>query len=176
VFSAKAVANEFLDLAKRDNKQLTHLQLQKLVYFAHGWHLAVTGSPLLDERIEAWKYGPVIPSLYREFRTFGSASIGSKATEFVRIDPTEHLEITPSLTDDLFSSQEQVESARRVIKRVWDLYSGFSGLQLSSATHQPGTPWYAVNEKGGVNAEIPDEEIRTYFVKLANEKRQKATA
>ena len=67
-FSAAAVANEFLHLAHRDDRPITPLKMQKLVYFAHGWHLAITGAPLISEPIQAWQYGPVISSLYQIFK------------------------------------------------------------------------------------------------------------
>ncbi len=61
-YSAQAVANCFLDLANKENKEITPLKIQKLVYIAHGWFLAVTDKPLVDDEfVEAWQYGPVFP-------------------------------------------------------------------------------------------------------------------
>ena len=57
--SARAVANEFIRLAKADCKSFTPSQLMKLAYIAHGWMLALYQRPLITDRIEAWKYGPV---------------------------------------------------------------------------------------------------------------------
>ena len=51
------------------------MHLQKLVYLAHGWTLAVTGDPLVEDRFEAWDYGPVIRKLYDALRSFGSGPI-----------------------------------------------------------------------------------------------------
>src|SRR5947209_3400405 len=78
-YDAKAIANYFLDLAEAEAKSLTPMKLQKLVYYAHGWHLALTGRPLLDEEIQAWSFGPVIRSLYNEFREFGAEPITRRA-------------------------------------------------------------------------------------------------
>src|SRR5260370_13471552 len=78
-YPAKAVANEFLELAKKDGQQLTQMQLQKLVYFAYGWYLAITGTRLIDERVEAWQWGPVVPSIYKEFKRFRSSSVREPA-------------------------------------------------------------------------------------------------
>src|SRR5215467_7486621 len=80
-YPAKAVANEFLYLAKEERRPVTPMQLLKLVYFAHGWYLALTGERLIDERVEAWKYGPVVPSIYHEFKRFGNEPITEYATE-----------------------------------------------------------------------------------------------
>ncbi|MGZ0189059.1 MAG: Panacea domain-containing protein, partial [Alphaproteobacteria bacterium] len=51
------------------------MQLQKLLYFCHGWNLEIRGEPLVADSFQAWQYGPVHPSVYREFRYFGSADI-----------------------------------------------------------------------------------------------------
>src|SRR3977135_2921517 len=78
-FDAKAVANFFLDLAKAEGQPLTPMKLQKLVYYPHGWRLGIVGKALLNEQIEAWEFGPVIPSLYHEFKEFGDQPITRKA-------------------------------------------------------------------------------------------------
>ena len=51
---------------------MTNLRLQKLLYFAQGWHLARFGRPLFDASIEAWPYGPVVPEVYRAYKEYGA--------------------------------------------------------------------------------------------------------
>src|SRR5690348_2726800 len=80
-YDPRAVANYFLDLASVDGESISPLKLQKLLYFGHGWHLAITGEPLLSERIRAWKYGPVVESIYYQFRRFGNRPITTRAGE-----------------------------------------------------------------------------------------------
>ena len=81
-YSAKAIANYFLELAAKHGEKVTPLKIQKLVYIAHGWHLALYEKPLVyDEFAEAWEYGPVFPSIYHEFKHFGGAPIAEPATD-----------------------------------------------------------------------------------------------
>jgi hypothetical protein len=80
-YPAAAIANEFLELAKANGQALTPMQIQKLVYFAHGWNLAITGEPLIWERVEPWDYGPVVRNLYRNLREFGSGAITKSLEE-----------------------------------------------------------------------------------------------
>lgn len=61
--SAKAIANSFPQIHPSG---LNLSKLQKLVYFAHGLHLAIFDRPLVtDEIVQAGKLGPIFPSLYR---------------------------------------------------------------------------------------------------------------
>ncbi|WP_347264828.1 type II toxin-antitoxin system antitoxin SocA domain-containing protein, partial [Nitrobacter sp.] len=59
------IANRFLEIATEKGDTLTPMQLLKLVYIAHGWMLGLYGVPLIVDEVQAWKYGPVIPSLYK---------------------------------------------------------------------------------------------------------------
>jgi uncharacterized phage-associated protein len=70
-YDGRAVANYFLSLAAAEGKLLTHLKLQKLLYYAHGRHLALSGEPLVESGFEAWPYGPVAPDVFSCFRVFG---------------------------------------------------------------------------------------------------------
>ena len=69
--NAISVANSLISIAREEDESLTLLALMKLVYFAHGFSLAINGHGLLDprfDRVEAWRYGPVIPSVYHSFK------------------------------------------------------------------------------------------------------------
>ncbi|WP_416207720.1 type II toxin-antitoxin system antitoxin SocA domain-containing protein [Bradyrhizobium sp. SEMIA] len=41
---------------------------RSLVYRLHGWSLATRGAPAVGEHFQAWPCGPVLASLYREFK------------------------------------------------------------------------------------------------------------
>jgi uncharacterized phage-associated protein len=159
-YSAKAVANAFIDLAKKFPNQgndLTPMKIQKLIYFAHGWHLSLAEKPLIDEQIQAWKFGPVVHSIYRAFRDFGNSPVSSYATE-VKVENGRLLTEIPKIPED--------SVAMKLVEKIWEVYGKYDGVQLSNATHQSDTPWSKVWEREGkekLYVGIPDSEIKEYF-------------
>jgi uncharacterized phage-associated protein len=150
------VANTFLVRAKDDNiHDVDPLKIQKLVYNFHGWHLATTGRPAIGERFEAWPKGPVLSSLYHQFKQFRWNPIGSYATD---VDP-----ITGVNKASVVSPAD--EKFYELFNVVWNRYKNFSGVQLSAITHAPHTPWSRARVAG--NQYIDDEDIRSYFLALA---------
>lgn len=65
------IADYFVWLAHETGSLISNLKLQKLVYYAQAWHLALYNTPLFDQDFEAWVHGPVIPELYQKYRNFG---------------------------------------------------------------------------------------------------------
>ncbi|MBU4610324.1 SocA family protein [Achromobacter sp. GG226] len=153
MYSAKAVANYFIERAKQTKSSLDPMKLQKLVYYANGWYLGTTGTPLINEPIEAWPYGPVIPSIYHEFKQYGRQPIKALATEL-----TEDFDFAPI-------DPPQDEKVQRFLRKVWDTYSKYSGIQLSEMTHAPGGPWDRARSlsSGGRGTDIPPEFIKKHF-------------
>ena len=73
---AEHVARYFLWLSvESEPTPLTQLHLHKLLYYAQGWSLAAWGERLFDEAIQAWRHGPVVPSVYPSFADYGSSAI-----------------------------------------------------------------------------------------------------
>ena len=158
-YSAKAVANYFLDRSPpKSGGAVTQMKLHKLLYFAHGWHFAFRDQPLLDELIEAWKYGPVVPSLFHEFKDFGSRPILRKAFD-VEICRGNELALTaPRIgKDDDF--------VRRRLDRIWEVYGMMNAGQLSHIVHLPSSPWTLARKKYALirNAPILNEEMLLFF-------------
>jgi uncharacterized phage-associated protein len=162
----KSIANFFLDLAKVSGDKISPMKLQKLVYYAHGWFAGYTGKPLINESVEAWQYGPVIPSLYQEFKRFGSGEIGAKACalegfEFVEVPPPED------------------EGMRKFLTSIWESYGKYTGIALSEMTHAAGSPWdetWKANQ-GIRSVDIPFDSIAGHFkaaVEIAKQKAQLA--
>ena len=171
-YSAKAVANAFLDIAVANEKKLSPLKLQKLVYIAHGWNLAINDKPLIDDEFaEAWQYGPVFPSIYHEFKEFGKTPVLWKAAEYEMDEDFEFKVFNPEIPND-------DEDTWKLLNRVWDIYGKYSGLTLSDVTHRPDTPWSKTwAESGGrKNADIPNDMIKAHYEELAKTRQSKAAS
>ena len=158
--NALSIANYFIDLAKRDNINITQLGLMKRVYIAYGFCLAMLDKSVLDERfdrVEAWRYGPVIPSVYHSFKQYKNQPIIEK-TVIMEWNPDKNIAeyITPQLKD---------EDVKLVVEFVWNRYKGYSDSEMVSLTHRNGTPWdlcYVPN----MNAVIPDAFTKLFYQKL----------
>lgn len=148
-----AVANEFLS----KSQEISVLKLVKLCYIAQGFSLAILDRPIFDDdSIEAWRYGPVVPSIYHEFKHFRKNNITDKSHYVTMGDDFELTFETPELTD---------ENDKKIIQIVWNMYGKFSGGELVDMTHKKGTPWdivYRPNE----NSIIPNELIKKYYKML----------
>lgn len=165
-FKPRSVANVFIDVAADHDRQLSPMKIQKLVYFAHGWHLAILERPLINEGIEAWEFGPVIPSLYRAFRQYRNGPITSKVRAMGQRSNGDFFVFTPTVPADT----ENGANARSLLQRIWDIYGEYSGAQLSNMTHAEGTPWDRIctAHSGSIprGTVIPNSLIKSYFESL----------
>lgn len=73
--TANDVAGWILCEAQRQGLSITHMQLQKLLYYAQGFSLGMSGNALFDDEIEAWTHGPVTSSVYDTYKRYGFAKI-----------------------------------------------------------------------------------------------------
>jgi uncharacterized phage-associated protein len=160
-YSAMAVANGFVKRAKEGRlADLSPMKLQKLLFFAQSWHLALKDkTPLVDDFFARWKHGPVVPSLYHEFKEYGSSAIQDFGGHLIRRDG-ELVKVRPIVPDS-------DEDAWALMDRIIDVYGRFNGAQLSAMTHQEGTAWRETGPAdGGV---MSNEELVKYIqpVKVA---------
>lgn len=170
-FTSKAVANWLLDRFGKDGRPCTQLQLNKLVYIFHGWHLAVAphGDGLIAEPVVAWKYGPVIPSLRSEFKEFGADPITRRATELIGA----YEEYVPTLSDFQPTKWEW-----ELLNWAYNGYGRLTSWQLIQLTHQSDSPWSIVTVGGtdvGHNKVIPNDLIRKHYRDLLQKSRTDAS-
>ena len=154
VYKPAWVANSFL-LKGRDNNvnDIDPLKIQKLVYYMHGWHLATTGLPVVGEQFEAWPNGPVISSLYHQFKHHKWRPIRDFAKDIEPATGESKALIVPT-SDESFHS---------ILNPVWEKYKGISGRELSAMTHAADTPWSAARNNG--LQYISNASIKDYFVR-----------
>jgi len=133
------IANWFLS-----KQPLTHLQLQKLCYYAQAWCYAIKEYRLMNTDFQAWVHGPVSPVLYDKLKCFGFDTIKIKGNYRCNIDQED-----VSLLDD-----------------VWETYGDRTGGALEVLTHKE-LPWiearrgYASNER--CNVVISPESMKAYY-------------
>jgi uncharacterized phage-associated protein len=156
-YDVRAIANFVLDFAEANDKEVTNITINKIVFFLHAWYLAKTGVPLVSAKVEAWEYGPVFRELYAEFKHLGRRPITVRA--FRRNPLTTQREecVAPIGESDL-------EFLRPLLGR----YVGLSAGKLVELSHVQGGPWDQVyNHEGVANPgmQISDELIREYFGK-----------
>lgn len=160
---ALSIANYFIDLAHRDGRDIRPLKLMKLVYIAHGYMLALLDRPTEGtklERVEAWQYGPVFPSVYYSFKQYGSHPIDRKTTvfDFSLIGVSDDIQVVPMLTD---------EDEKRICRFVWNNYGIYTDSTLVTTLHADGTPWKRYY-KPGKNVTIPDADTKNHYNAVIN--------
>lgn len=155
MYKATTIAYAFVQKGIEENKPVTQMKLQKLLYFAEGVHYARGYGSLIIDTIEAWKYGPVIPAVYQDYKLYGSEPIAD--TSFLAL-------MNPSVMDEVLFIDDR---AKETINITWDLLKDADALRLSAWTHNPGSPW-AHNYKGEhmQHTPIPKQEIGSYFKAL----------
>ena len=155
--SAKVIANFFLKIASEKKRNLTNMQLQKLVYITGGFYSAFTKNALYYEPTEAWQFGPVIRELYLSLKKHGLKLVDEY------IEEGEELEIQRE-----FAQKDELLNA--IIDMVFAVYGHKSGSELSNLTHKEGTPWDVIYYTLGNKKIIPDHLIRTYYENLVKNK------
>jgi uncharacterized phage-associated protein len=126
--STLAIANFFIRKSIKVKRPISQIKLQKLIYFAHGFYLAVKEKPLVNEKIEAWQYGPVVPLIYHRFKAWGNKPIN---------------QVLVQKSDNLYISEEVIE----FLDLVWHKFSYYSAGELVDLSHEKDGPWHRAIEK-----------------------------
>lgn len=146
-YKAGNVAKYLIFLASQENQEkeregITNLKLQKILYFAQAYYLAKHGKPIFSEKLEAWKYGPVVPEVYRKLKCNGSKPI--------------------ILEED---KSTLAEEDKEILKKVWDTFGGYSANRLVDIVHAHA-PWKEAN--ASMDKVISHKAIKDYYSPLLN--------
>ena len=146
------VANYILEISREESPDgeyelISHMKLQKLIYFCQGYFLALHGRPLFSDPIEAWTHGPVCPKLYHLLKGYGSSPL------------------TASIDPERIMLNEQ---EKQLIGMVYGSYGQYSASGLRRITHKKG-PWNDTLD----NTAIPQKTMLKYFESLIEVKPEK---
>ncbi|MCL1993468.1 MAG: DUF4065 domain-containing protein [Spirochaetes bacterium] len=120
------VSNNFLTRSFDQKTPVTAMKIQKMLYFLYRDYLKETGVSLFSERFSAWKYGPVLESVYHTYKRFGANSI----TDYGG---------TPA-----YSIKEEGDDGllEKLLDKIWGISKPYNGIYLSQLTHQKESAWY----------------------------------
>lgn len=141
------VADYFLSRCDEESGDtISNLKLQKLVYYAQGFSLALLGEPLFENKIEAWMHGPVVPDLYQKYKSFGNSALPPP---------------------DSFDAEKLSEGQLGLLEEVWDVFGQFSAWKLRNMTHEE-SPWKSNYIDGVGGFEISFDDMAEYFATRVN--------
>ena len=136
--TASEVATYFISSFQKKNKEISNLKLQKLLYYAQAWHLALYDVPLFDDKIEAWVHGPVVPGVFREYKQFGWNPLSVPA-------PVQ--DAGPSIFP---------KGVKKHLEEVAHVYGKFDAVALERMTHQE-SPWR--DARGNLAPDAPSKNV-----------------
>ncbi len=133
ILSAGKVADFLLTECRERGDVITNLKLQKLLYYAQAWYLALNNKPLFEEDFEAWVHGPALPSQYRRFKKFEWKPI-VKEISSVKID----------------------DAVAKHLTEVVDVFGVETAAALEMMTHHE-TPWK--DARRGLSSDQPSQAV-----------------
>ena len=154
------VALFFIALAQDAGELLTHMKLQKLIYYAQAWHLGNFGEPLFEGRFEAWTHGPVCPEIYHEYKQYQNKEISYPNQDVCD-------SATGCLSDIAAKLPEEICG---FLNSIADDYMNFTAYQLRAMSHKEN-PWMEAS-KG--QDEITVDSMLRYYSELVIEEKELA--
>lgn len=143
---ARDAANYLLYIMSDVFDDLTNMKINKLLYFAQGYYLKKYGTPLFDDKIEAWEHGPVVSDVYSLYKDYGDKPIKGY--------------------DDTGAAGRVALEAKRVLYDVAKKYGKYTASALRNMTHVVDSPWDKVYRPDLLHRVIPIAVMREYFNKM----------
>lgn len=148
---ATIIADWFISCANREDTEgivegITPLKLQKILYLAQATHLGLGKGPLFDDEIVAWRYGPVIETIYHQFKS-QSAPIKEPISEGYK------------------SIDEETEA---FLEEVWKMFGKYTAFGLVELTHSH-LPWKQTPQGKIIPKKFIAEYYSDQFIEINNE-------
>lgn len=153
-YDAMTIANYFIRLAATENREMSLARLHKLIYFSHGWHLALYGDNLVDETFLAGELGPELASLNREFNGNG----GEPSFDLARVYAYRY-------GDEVELNTVENPRLEDLLYRTWEIYLPLKDNHVASLTVFENSPWDKARRAHPdmVMPPLSGEDIRRYF-------------
>lgn len=120
-------------LIARTGGGLTPLQVIKLTYMAHGYSLAILNEALIEETVEAWKYGPIVPSVYHAVKKYGGRKIMELLYSGIPTSDERGVKDAIGFIEGCMSGEQ-----KEVLDGVLDVYGKCTGFELTDMTYMRG--------------------------------------
>ena len=155
-FDVRAIANLVLREAFRRKIQITHIKLQKLVFFVHLEYYREHQIRLILGCFEAWDYGPVHKALFGAFKNYLEKPINElQMRKNLYTGKMEHIK------------EPHHDEVVGVVQKVLDEHGNKSASQLIELSHQQGSPWDSArmkyDEKIVRGIKITDEDMQKFL-------------
>jgi|GEM_PF-1654662 len=142
MYNPITLAHYFVRKSIETNTPITPYKVEFMVYFAHGWNLAIDNRALIDEDVKAWRHGPVIVSINKFY---------SKSKEKIQ-----------KTVDELALNDIKLMH-REFLDGIWSYYSHLNEVEMVSLCLEPGTPWYVTYEKSSKELTIEPQKIKQHY-------------
>lgn len=161
------VANHIITYCDDNNLELNNLKLQKILYYLQAKFLLEKEISLFEEPLQKWKYGPVVPSVYHEYKKTGAAKITkSDISPIIRLPKDDE---TPNLFDlylmEDYSPDFICDDDKKFMANSINTLSMFGSFELVEETHRHSI-WKDDEDeinKGVQGIEYSQHEIIEYF-------------
>jgi len=92
IYSAKDIAQWFINRSKFDGEFIDKIKLEKLLFFTQGLHITLKSAPLFEDDFTSFDNGPIIKKVFPLYAKIIGKKIDSLKSVDVDIDTTEFLE------------------------------------------------------------------------------------
>lgn len=119
---AKSVANYVIAYGMKIGHPVSNLQLQKILYYIQVYFLKKKGIPFFKDEIEAWQFGPVIPTVYYQHAAFGPAPITMFKTQKIDLEQEEKKDLEQIVKEKAILSLLEIVADTNKKWKAWDMY------------------------------------------------------
>lgn len=143
-YKASKIAKWLIFQLANSGELLTHLKLQKLLYYSEVWNQIINERELFEEKFQAWAHGPVVPEVYSIYKLHSWNVLPVPKSEPKGID----------------------DETINVLNQIINSYGALTAKALENMTHED-QPW--IDARGGRSAEercetvIPKDSLVKFF-------------